>query len=102
MATGTVGSESAAREPIYTVRIINAIRLEAARKIREDLREKGYDAFVTRSGNAFAVNIGRYAQRTHPDAIATRDRFVKMKYNGQRCFSTAYTLLIKNRRSIVK
>lgn len=95
-------SDSALTPPFWTVRIIDGIRLERAREIRSELRQKGYDAFVTRSGNAFAVNLGRYPKRNDSRAAAMKEKFVKMKYQGGTWFRTAYVRQITNKRSLVE
>jgi len=88
--------------PFYTVRIIDGIRLDRARELRDALRQQGYDAFVSRSGNTYAVNIGSYARLNSAGATTMKEKFVKMKYQGGRWFKTAYIRQITSERSLVK
>jgi len=88
--------------PFYTVRIIGGIRLDRAREIRDDLRQKGYDAFVTKSRNTYSVNIGEFASLRDSAAVAMREKFVKVQYRGGQWFTSAYIVQIKNDRSLIK
>jgi len=98
----SIPASSERKVPFYTVRIIDGIRLDRARELREALRQQGYDAFVSRSGNAYAVNIGSYPRLNSPAAVAMKEKFVKMKYEGGRWFKTAYIRQITRERSLVK
>lgn len=88
--------------PFHTVRIIAGIRLDRAREIRDDLRQKGYDAFVTKSRNTYAVNIGEFAGLRDPAAAALRDKFANLQYNGGKWFGSSYIVQIQNERSLLK
>lgn len=88
--------------PFYTVRIIGGIRLDRAREIRDDLRQKGYDAFVTKSNNTYAVNVGEFVGLRDSAAVAMREKFVTVQYKGGQWFASAYIVQIKNNRSIIK
>lgn len=90
------------KAPFYTVRIIGGIRLDRAREIRDDLRQKGYDAFVSKSRNTYTVNVGEFAGLRDSAAVAMREKFMKVKYKGGQWFASAYIVQIKNNRSLIK
>ena len=64
--------------PFYTLRIISGIQLESARRIREELLAKGYDAFIyqDRRYSGFTVNVGRYTTNSAPELGQLKLRFL--------------------------
>ena len=84
--------------PCYTLRIISAIPLASARRLRDDLRAMGYDAFIyrTRSQGGYTVNVGRFATDRTAEARALKDKFNRMVYRNDRQFESCYFVKIES------
>jgi len=101
--TLSIPAPTEVQTPFYTLRIISQIPLKNARRIRDDLRAKGYDAFVyqPRSQSGYTVNVARFPSIRSAKARALKDEFNRMVYRRERLFESCYLIQIDNPRRIV-
>jgi len=80
-------------EPFYTVRVMSAVPLANAMRLRDDLRAMGYrDVFVYdgRGSTGYTVNIGRFSALQERAALDLKETVRKQAYKGKRLFEDCY------------
>ena len=80
-------------EPFYTVRVMSAVPLANAMRLRDDLRAMGYrDVFVydARGPTGYTVNIGRFSALQERAAVDLKEKVRKQDYKGKRLFEDCY------------
>ncbi len=107
-ATLAVGNPAArtttttAAQVFWTLRIMrdvpSAVR---AKEVAADLRAKGYDAFVIKSGSqSYTVNVGRFADNRAAALLDLKEKFDVMPYKGVRVFKSCSSVKVTDPGSV--
>lgn len=84
-------SSPARSQRAYRLQIIGGIRLDAAKKLRDFLQEKGYrDVAFDEQEGRYVVFVGRFDAIDTPEAEAFKAAFQQMDYEGKKQFAGAF------------